>query len=298
MEPCRSRISRAQRRRPVLPRDLRRHRRPDPAAPAAGALQSCAVPGLLPEAFAIVGVDAREHGRRRLPRRTRRGAASSSPTRQRRSPTIVASVCSRRLRYVTATSTIRPTYEQARHDARRDRDASDEHARQSPLLSRDAAALFAPIVAPARRSRAARARTDGAGAGVIVEKPFGTDLASAQALNRELLGVLDETQIYRIDHYPRQGDGPEHHGAALRQRHVRAALEPRSHRPRADHRRRDGRRRAPRQLLRRDRRAARHGAEPPVPAAVADRDGAADLASSADAVRNEKAKVLDAVHRS
>jgi glucose-6-phosphate 1-dehydrogenase len=36
---------------------------------------------------------------------------------------------------------------------------------------------------------------------VVVEKPFGTDLASAQALNRELLGVFSEAQIYRIDHY-------------------------------------------------------------------------------------------------
>ncbi|MGH6704068.1 MAG: glucose-6-phosphate dehydrogenase, partial [Bradyrhizobium sp.] len=36
---------------------------------------------------------------------------------------------------------------------------------------------------------------------VIVEKPFGTDLASAQALNRELLDLLDEEQIFRIDHY-------------------------------------------------------------------------------------------------
>jgi glucose-6-phosphate 1-dehydrogenase len=36
---------------------------------------------------------------------------------------------------------------------------------------------------------------------VIVEKPFGTDLESARALNRELLQYLDESQIYRIDHY-------------------------------------------------------------------------------------------------
>jgi glucose-6-phosphate 1-dehydrogenase len=36
---------------------------------------------------------------------------------------------------------------------------------------------------------------------VIIEKPFGTDLASAQALNRNILGVLTERQIYRIDHY-------------------------------------------------------------------------------------------------
>src|SRR5262245_58821038 len=36
---------------------------------------------------------------------------------------------------------------------------------------------------------------------VIVEKPFGTDLASAQALNRLLHEHLDESQIFRIDHY-------------------------------------------------------------------------------------------------
>ena len=39
------------------------------------------------------------------------------------------------------------------------------------------------------------------GARVIVEKPFGTDLASARELNRILLGTFPETGIYRIDHY-------------------------------------------------------------------------------------------------
>ena len=36
---------------------------------------------------------------------------------------------------------------------------------------------------------------------VIVEKPFGRDLASARELNRQILSVLDESQVYRIDHY-------------------------------------------------------------------------------------------------
>jgi glucose-6-phosphate 1-dehydrogenase len=40
-----------------------------------------------------------------------------------------------------------------------------------------------------------------AGARVIVEKPFGRDLASAQALDRILLGTFDEDHIFRIDHY-------------------------------------------------------------------------------------------------
>jgi len=35
----------------------------------------------------------------------------------------------------------------------------------------------------------------------VFEKPFGHDLESARKLNQEILKVLDETQIYRIDHY-------------------------------------------------------------------------------------------------
>ncbi len=36
---------------------------------------------------------------------------------------------------------------------------------------------------------------------VVIEKPFGHDLESAKALNREIKSVLQENQIYRIDHY-------------------------------------------------------------------------------------------------
>jgi len=41
----------------------------------------------------------------------------------------------------------------------------------------------------------------GKGARVIVEKPFGHDLESAQELNKVLLGAFDEADIFRIDHY-------------------------------------------------------------------------------------------------
>jgi glucose-6-phosphate 1-dehydrogenase len=36
---------------------------------------------------------------------------------------------------------------------------------------------------------------------VVIEKPFGHDLKSARALNRDVGAVLDESQVYRIDHY-------------------------------------------------------------------------------------------------
>ena len=39
------------------------------------------------------------------------------------------------------------------------------------------------------------------GARVVVEKPFGHDLASARALNEEVHASIDESQLYRIDHF-------------------------------------------------------------------------------------------------
>ena len=42
---------------------------------------------------------------------------------------------------------------------------------------------------------------DGSWRRVIIEKPFGRDLASARALNARILKVLDEPQIFRMDHF-------------------------------------------------------------------------------------------------
>src|SRR6185437_15973893 len=55
--------------------------------------------------------------------------------------------------------------------------------------------LFSTVVAGLGRSGCAR------GGRVVAEKPFGHDLASAQALNRSLLAVFPEPAVFRIDHY-------------------------------------------------------------------------------------------------
>src|SRR5207302_1444943 len=59
---------------------------------------------------------------------------------------------------------------------------------------------FAPIARELGRVGLLKEQ-DGAWRRLVVEKPFGTDLASAKALNGELQKLMDEHQIYRIDHY-------------------------------------------------------------------------------------------------
>jgi glucose-6-phosphate 1-dehydrogenase len=55
--------------------------------------------------------------------------------------------------------------------------------------------LFAPIVVALGQAELV------AGATVMIEKPFGHDLASAQVLNEQLHQVLEEDQILRVDHF-------------------------------------------------------------------------------------------------
>ncbi|HKH01753.1 MAG TPA: glucose-6-phosphate dehydrogenase [Bradyrhizobium sp.] len=59
---------------------------------------------------------------------------------------------------------------------------------------------FAPISRELGRTGLLK-EANGAWRRLVVEKPFGTDLASAKALNSELLKIVAEQQIYRIDHY-------------------------------------------------------------------------------------------------
>jgi glucose-6-phosphate 1-dehydrogenase len=55
--------------------------------------------------------------------------------------------------------------------------------------------VFTTVIAELARSGC------GSGARLIVEKPFGRDLASARALNQTIRAVFDEPAIFRIDHY-------------------------------------------------------------------------------------------------
>ncbi|MFZ0593929.1 MAG: glucose-6-phosphate dehydrogenase [Bryobacteraceae bacterium] len=76
--------------------------------------------------------------------------------------------------------------------------------------------LFGLVVEQLGKSNCAK------GARVIIEKPFGTDLASARELNAILLGTFPERSIFRIDHY--LGKSPVHN--MLYTRFANSFLEP------------------------------------------------------------------------
>ena len=61
--------------------------------------------------------------------------------------------------------------------------------------------VYPDIVEQLGRAGLARPATPNSWVRIIIEKPFGRDLASAKELNQVVLNVFDEKQVYRIDHY-------------------------------------------------------------------------------------------------
>ncbi|HEY0581480.1 MAG TPA: glucose-6-phosphate dehydrogenase, partial [Chloroflexota bacterium] len=61
--------------------------------------------------------------------------------------------------------------------------------------------LFPIITAGLGEAGLSRPPDDNAFARLVIEKPFGTSLASARQLNRQVQDVFRESQVYRIDHY-------------------------------------------------------------------------------------------------
>ena len=87
---------------------------------------------------------------------------------------------------------------------RGDYGAPETYARIAEVLADASRPVFYLAIPPPLFGQVAHGLSDVGvtdAARVIFEKPFGHDLASAQALNRELVEVLDESQIFRIDHF-------------------------------------------------------------------------------------------------
>ncbi|MDV3221033.1 glucose-6-phosphate dehydrogenase [Intrasporangium sp.] len=98
------------------------------------------------------------------------------------------------------------------------------NARRLHYLSVPPSAALAVVRQIAEAGLVARSR-------IIMEKPFGTDLESAQKLNAELHEVFDEDQIFRIDHF--LGKEPAQNILAFR--FANGLFEPIWHRNHIDH---------------------------------------------------------------
>jgi glucose-6-phosphate 1-dehydrogenase len=78
----------------------------------------------------------------------------------------------------------------------------DERAGQklNRIFYLSTAPQFFPVITGKLGQAGLNLATD-AEARIVIEKPFGYDLASARELNAEVLSVFDESQVFRIDHY-------------------------------------------------------------------------------------------------
>ena len=61
--------------------------------------------------------------------------------------------------------------------------------------------VYPKVIEQLGRAGLAKPRNESSWVRIIIEKPFGRDLASAHELNQKVLQVFDESQVYRIDHY-------------------------------------------------------------------------------------------------
>jgi glucose-6-phosphate 1-dehydrogenase len=62
-------------------------------------------------------------------------------------------------------------------------------------------AVYPKVVAQIQKAGLAKRPKENSWVRIVIEKPFGHDLASAKKLNRTILEVFEETQVYRIDHF-------------------------------------------------------------------------------------------------
>jgi glucose-6-phosphate 1-dehydrogenase len=159
------------------------------------ALYNLAAARLLPEAFALIGVARSPSSSEAF----RADLAKSLPQFATRS--IDQNVLNQVLGcvgYVQGDPDDESTYANiGRELARVERERATQGNRLFYLATPPAG--FAPI--GCHLGQSGLARENGAWRRVIVEKPFGADLASAHALNQKLLSALKEHQIFRIDHY-------------------------------------------------------------------------------------------------
>jgi glucose-6-phosphate 1-dehydrogenase len=159
--------------------------------------------GKLPDGFAIIGIDhndeTTEAWRQNLAEMMQAFARASDRKQGEAIDEQAWSWLIRRMHYVRGDFTEPDTYR------RLGTLLTDQFGRQDGMANvlfylAVADRFFGPIIEQLGRAALALQSENG-WRRVIIEKPFGHDFASAEALNAQILKVLSEDQIYRIDHF-------------------------------------------------------------------------------------------------
>jgi len=159
------------------------------------ALYNLAHEGALPERLELIGVARRDQPDEDFGAVARESIERFSRTRP--DPDVLSGLLSN-IRYVPGTFDDDSVY------ARIDTVLREFDAQAGEQLNRvfylSTAPQFFPVIC-AKLGAAGLDRPSNATARVVIEKPFGYDLASARQLNHDVLDVFDESQVFRIDHY-------------------------------------------------------------------------------------------------
>ena len=159
------------------------------------ALYNLAADGALPERFSLIGVS-----RSALPDadfRTQAGEAVREFSRREPDEKVLDALLAD-ARYVSGSFDAEDLYPRLAEALDGFDAASGQKLNRAFYLS--TAPDHFPVIVEALGRHGLTAH-DGAEVRVIIEKPFGTTLAEALALNESVLEVLDESQVFRIDHY-------------------------------------------------------------------------------------------------
>ncbi len=159
------------------------------------ALYNLAHEGALPERFELVGIARRDQDHD-----TFRAVARESIerfSRRKPDPDVLAGLLDD-MRYLPGSFDDDHVYGRLTHTL-----AEFDHKAGQPLnrvFYLSTAPEFFPVIV-GEIGKTGLNTTERAETRIVIEKPFGYDLASARGLNAEVLEVFDESQVFRIDHY-------------------------------------------------------------------------------------------------
>ena len=159
------------------------------------ALYNLAHEGALPERFELIGVARRDQEDEDFQTVARKSIEQYS--RREPDPKVLEGLLEN-IRYVPGTFDDPDAYREIGEVLREFDERAGEPLNRVFYLS--TAPEFFPVICQnigdAKLHQCERAETR-----VVIEKPFGYDLASARKLNAQVLDVFDESQVFRIDHY-------------------------------------------------------------------------------------------------